>query len=103
MLHQIRNMVGAAVAVTRGIISKDLLEVMLSAPARITVPRAPPHTLLLADSFFSSFPAGWGLDVPKVAQYTGASLELRDGGWEKMEQFRREVRASKGEWEGEGG
>lgn len=48
MLNQIRNMVGAAVAVAHGRMSLDLLQVALSAPGRVTVPRAPPHTLLLA-------------------------------------------------------
>jgi tRNA pseudouridine38-40 synthase len=58
MLHQIRHMIGAAVAVARRIFPPEFLEVALSAPARAPMPRAPPHTLLLADSFFSPFPAG---------------------------------------------
>ena len=43
-------MVGAAVAVARGAIPLELLVVALSAPARMTVPKAPPHTLILADN-----------------------------------------------------
>jgi tRNA pseudouridine38-40 synthase len=50
MLHQIRNMIGAAVAVARGIMPADLLAVALSAPGRVPVPRAPPHTLMLSDN-----------------------------------------------------
>lgn len=37
---------------------QGLLDVSLSAPGRVTLPRAPPHTLLLSGSVFSPFPAG---------------------------------------------
>mgnify|MGYP001810917639 CR=1 FL=1 len=43
-----RNMIGAAVAVSQGRMSLELLTAALSAPGRVTVPRAPPHTLLLS-------------------------------------------------------
>jgi tRNA pseudouridine38-40 synthase len=50
MLNQIRNMIGAAVAVSRGVMPAELLPVALSAPGRVAVPRAPPHTLMLYDN-----------------------------------------------------
>ncbi len=56
MLHQIRHMVGAAVAVARGILPADLHAASLTAPIRVTLPIAPPHTLLLAGVTFSPFP-----------------------------------------------
>ncbi|KAF6263018.1 hypothetical protein COO60DRAFT_1492560, partial [Scenedesmus sp. NREL 46B-D3] len=91
MLHQIRHMVGAAVAVVRGIMPRELVELSLSAPGRVTMPRAPPHTLLLSGSQFSPFPTGWGLDTPLVAQWTGERLRLRDAAQGELQVFRQQV------------
>lgn len=91
MLHQIRHMVGAAVAIVRGIIPRELLELSLSAPGRVTLPRAPPHSLLLFSNQFSPFPAGWGLETPLVAKYTGDRLQLREGGQQMRQQFREQM------------
>ncbi len=55
MLHQIRHMIGGAAAVARGIMPAELLPASLTAPVRVTIPRAPPHSLLLGDAFFSDF------------------------------------------------
>ncbi|GIL48336.1 hypothetical protein Vafri_4612 [Volvox africanus] len=55
MLHQIRHMIGGAVAVARGSIPLQLLRASLAGHARVTVPRAPPHTLILADCTFPPF------------------------------------------------
>jgi tRNA pseudouridine38-40 synthase len=70
---------------------QELLEVSLSAPGRVSLPRAPPHSLLLYGSQFSNFPAGWGLDTPLVARFTGAKLELRQGGQAMRQAFRQRV------------
>jgi tRNA pseudouridine38-40 synthase len=64
----------------------------LSAPGRVTLPRAPPHSLLLYGSQFAPFPAGWGLDTPLVSKYTGDRLSLREGGQQLRKEFRRKVR-----------
>lgn len=70
---------------------QELLEFSLSAPGRVAVPRAPPHSLLLYGSLFSPFPAGWGLETPLVSKYTGDRLQLREGGQQLREEFRRKV------------
>lgn len=92
MLNQIRNMAGAAVAVARGLMSLELLSVALAAPGRVTVPRAPPHTLLLAGSDFGAFARAYGdQPAPELARLTGDCLTLRAGGAAAQEAFRREV------------
>ncbi|WIA38279.1 hypothetical protein OEZ86_001619 [Tetradesmus obliquus] len=91
MLHQIRHMVGAAVAVVRGVMPRELIELSLSAPGRVTLPRAPPHTLLLSGSQFSPFPTGWGLDTPLVAKWTGDRLRMRDDAQTELQEFRQQV------------
>lgn len=55
MLNQIRHMIGAAVACAVGVLPYDLLLAALSTPARVTNPRAPPHTLILSGSEFLPF------------------------------------------------
>uniref|UniRef100_A0A383VE63 Pseudouridine synthase I TruA alpha/beta domain-containing protein n=1 Tax=Tetradesmus obliquus TaxID=3088 RepID=A0A383VE63_TETOB len=91
MLHQIRHMVGAAVAVVRGVMPRELIELSLSAPGRVTLPRAPPHTLLLSGSQFSPFPTGWGHDTPLVARWTGERLRMRDDAQAELQEFRQQV------------
>jgi hypothetical protein len=71
---------------------QELLDMSLSAPGRVTLPRAPPHSLLLYGSQFAPFPTGWGLDTPLVSQYTGDRLSLREGGQQLREGFRKKVR-----------
>lgn len=55
MLHQIRKMIGGAVAAARGHIGLEALEASLSRPARMLVPKAPPDTLLLSWAHFRPF------------------------------------------------
>ena len=43
MLHQIRHMVGAAVAVARRAIPLEFVEACLRSPSRAIMPLAPPH------------------------------------------------------------
>jgi tRNA pseudouridine38-40 synthase len=60
MLHHIRHMIGAAVAVALGLLSPGMMHASLSTPTRLTLPRAPPHTLLLSDCAFHAFPQQTG-------------------------------------------
>ncbi|KAL6749842.1 hypothetical protein V8C86DRAFT_2832298 [Haematococcus lacustris] len=90
MIHHIRHMIGAAVAVALNLIPQEVLVASLTAPARVSLPRAPPHTLLLSDCDFSEFPAqtSGGRDLLLV---TGRCLRLRQQGTERKEAFRRQV------------
>jgi hypothetical protein len=51
-------MVGAAVAVAVGRFSLSFVAASMEVPARCSLPLAPPHTLVLAGSWFMPFPKG---------------------------------------------
>ncbi|KAG2491256.1 hypothetical protein HYH03_010463 [Edaphochlamys debaryana] len=91
MLHHIRHMIGSAVAVALGLIPKEVLQASLYAPARATLPRAPPHTLLLADCTFGRFPHQHGPGDNDLRRLTGERLAVRFGGRAAREAFREEV------------
>ncbi|KAJ9517084.1 hypothetical protein QJQ45_002593 [Haematococcus lacustris] len=83
--------VGAVVAVSRGCCSADLVRAALASPAKVTFPKAPPHTLLLGANTFLPFrPAGTEAEAP-VSRFTGKALELREQGRSNQTQFRKEV------------
>ncbi|CAG9460537.1 unnamed protein product [Pedinophyceae sp. YPF-701] len=93
MLHQIRHMVGTALAVARGVIRPEVLELALQEPARVTTPRAPPLTLVLTDARFKRFAvkrggAGQQDAAQGAALLTGERLALRQGGAAAQEAFR---------------
>ncbi|KAK1320510.1 putative tRNA pseudouridine synthase [Acorus calamus] len=59
MLHQIRKMVGLAVAVMRNCAPETLIETALRKDVKITVPTAPEVGLYLEESLFSSYNQKW--------------------------------------------
>ncbi|EFJ48745.1 hypothetical protein VOLCADRAFT_90550 [Volvox carteri f. nagariensis] len=91
MLHHIRHMIGGAVAVALGLMPKDVLLGSLEPPARVAIPRAPPHTLLLADCTFGRFPQQCGPGDNDLRNVTGVRLSVRAGGQQRREDFRRSV------------
>ena len=57
LIHQIRKMVGTAVACARGRLAMEFVEAALQRPARARTPVAPASTLVLADATFWPFKA----------------------------------------------
>ncbi|GLC40018.1 hypothetical protein PLESTB_001520100 [Pleodorina starrii] len=89
MLHQIRHMIGGALMVARGSLPLPLLRASLAGSARVTVPRAPPHTLILADCTFPPFRRA-GNDEARVFRWSGERLQLRGEGQRNLAEFRRQ-------------
>lgn len=90
MLHQIRYMIAAAIAATRGFISFSVLEATLTLPIRLNLPLAPPHPLMLADCEFQPFPVQ-GQNAATVSKWSGERLMLRSIGKQRQEEFTRDV------------
>lgn len=59
MLHQIRKMIGLAVAITRNCAPESLMEVALRKDVRINVPTAPEVGLYLDECLFTSYNQKW--------------------------------------------
>ena len=80
VLHQIRHMVGAALAVTNGVVPLDAMTTALSTPLRIDVSPLVPGCGLLLDevSWFSLKDGAYEARVPPVAR-------------DSMERFKEEV------------
>ncbi|PRW32888.1 tRNA pseudouridine synthase [Chlorella sorokiniana] len=91
MLHQIRHMVGTAVAVARGHLPLELLDASMATPARMNLPLAPPSTLMLMAALFSPFKRSYTGEVAAAAQWTGDTLQLREAGQAAQQAFLQEV------------
>ncbi|KAJ9542099.1 hypothetical protein OSB04_028605 [Centaurea solstitialis] len=59
MLHQIRKMIGVAVAIMRNCAPESLMETALQQDVRINVPTAPEVGLYLDECFFTSYNQKW--------------------------------------------
>lgn len=91
MLHQIRHMVGTAVAVALDLIPFDVIPASMAKAARINLPLAPPSTLVLSDAEFSKFRSSWDGKTSKTVASSGARLDLKAGGQVLKEQFAQDV------------
>lgn len=81
-------MIGAAVAVARGSLpSAAVIAAALRVPARLSLPLAPPHTLVLTGARFGAYPSK-ALAPGDVAPWVGDRLELRQAGAKAAEEFR---------------
>ncbi|KAF3340283.1 tRNA pseudouridine synthase A [Carex littledalei] len=67
MLHQIRKMIGLAVAMMRNCAPESLMEVALRKDVNINVPTAPEVGLFLDECFFSSYNKKWNSSHEEVS------------------------------------
>lgn len=72
MLHQIRKMVGAAVAVCRGVWSVDDLRGALTSMASVPTPMAPELGLFLDECVFDSYNSRWAANDHAAVALSGA-------------------------------
>lgn len=89
MLHQIRHMIGVALAVARGVLPVGAVAAALTPPARVGLPLAPPHALVLTGAAFGAYPAAALGGAPAV--WFGDRLELRSVGAAALADFRASV------------
>lgn len=88
MLHQIRKMVGTAVAIMRDVLPSDIIPVSLSCPCRVALPLAPSEGLFLASNEFYPFrsnfaqPKGTKIfdDLPRL-KMSARVLERKEKFW----------------------
>jgi tRNA pseudouridine38-40 synthase len=60
MLHQIRKMVGTAIAVDRGDVSESRIDLALKSRSQVTAPMAPETGLFLRETGFKRYNSKWG-------------------------------------------
>ena len=91
MLHQIRHMVGGAVAVALGRIPLDLLDASLGTPTRMNLPLAPACSLVLAGAEFSPFRTSWDGKLAQASATSGEILTLTAPGEAMQKGFADQV------------
>lgn len=79
MLHQIRKMIGLAVAIMRNAASESLIETAFRPDININVPMAPEVGLYLDECFFSSYNKRWGDGHEKLSMeaYVGEAESFK--------------------------
>lgn len=76
MLHQIRKMVGVAIAIMRGVAPRNAIQLALDPCRDVNTPIAPDVGLFLDESLFDSYNTRWGHNRNEVVSQEGHREEV---------------------------